>query len=180
MVQPSWKTVWLFLKIKCTLTIWPDNPTPRWVNSNFAMTLVGKNICLCCVTYSYIQLWPSARGRFHSSPGITLPPACCRSKPWLELTFICSALDTTAFISTFLKLSLPFMTLYSSSFYQFSLSSSFGPHVSSSVVFLQLLGTHQHTDSKDAFLTATAFPALTLHSELTPTFSVACRTIPFA
>lgn len=126
MVQPSWKTVWLFLNIKCTLTIWPNNPTPRWVNfaSNFATTLVGeKNLSWL----SYLQfhtILTSTRGCFSNSPGVALPwaPLLVKAVTWTHLHSQCTGHYSLQIY--FLETLTGFVTLCSSHVYQFCLPSS--------------------------------------------------------
>lgn len=119
MVQALRKTVWLFLKVKCTLTIGPTIVILQlllWVKKKSCLDLVIPTMLTstCCCS--------------HSSPGMgLLPPITAGQSPeGLHSLSFFSALHTAAFSFIFFAAltSFGFVASCSSGVYQFSLCSS--------------------------------------------------------
>lgn len=155
MVQALWKTVWLFLKIKCTLTTWPTVP-PRVGQQSFFNYSCGLKEKLSWL--SYLQFWPQPAAASMAPLGWGYRHHCLQVRVVSDLTRShFQSLDTRAFILIFLQLSLPLVLCHCALLVSTSFLSALpppGPSVSPSAVFLQLLGSRQHfTVSKDPFRT---------------------------
>lgn len=141
MVQALRKTVWLFLKVKCTLTIGPTRVILQlllWVKKKSCLDLVIPTVLTstCCCS--------------HSSPGMgLLPPITAGQSPeGLHSLSFFSALHTAAFSFIFLQLSLPLVLWPRVLLVSTNFLSALPPlHLNvspSAAVFLQLLGSRQH------------------------------------